>query len=110
MNFTLTYLLMVILVLMLIITLAPHVAKRLRMERRASRLLAQHPDAEKTAVYLKLNSTFAAGKEREIEIKISEMEQQGWIFLRLKEANPLRTIRSWRGGLSLEFIRKSIVA
>ena len=82
------------------------VIPRIRMERRARALLAQHPDAERTSVYLELHSTFAGGKQREIDAKIAEMQPQGWIFLRAMEASPLRTMLSWGGGLTLHFIRK----
>jgi len=77
---------------------------RFRMERRARALLAQHPGAEQTSVYLELHSTFAGGKQREIDAKIAEMQPQGWTFLRAMEASPLRTIFSWGGGLTLHFI------
>ena len=78
---------------------------RLRMERRARALLALHPGAERTSVYLRLRSTFAPQKQREIDIKVAEMQLKGWTFLRAREANPLRTICSWGGGLTLDFIR-----
>jgi len=90
-----------ILVLFVFIVAVP----RFRMERRARALLAQHPDAEQTSVYLELHSAFAGGKRREIDAKIAEMQPQGWIFLRAMEASPLRTICSWGGGLTLHFIR-----
>ena len=78
---------------------------RLRMERRARALLAQHPGAEQKSVYLELHSTWAWDKRREMDAKIAEMQPQGWTFLRAKMAGPLRTIRSWGGGLTLHFIR-----
>ena len=81
---------------------------RFRMERRARALLAQHPGAEQTSVYLELHSTFAGGKQREIDAKIAEMQPQGWTFLRAMEASPLRTMSSWGGGLTLHFIRTNI--
>jgi hypothetical protein len=81
------------------------IVPRFRMERRARALLAQYPDAEQTSVYLELHSTFAGGKQREIDARIAEMQPQGWTFLRAMEASPLRTICSWGGGLTLHFIR-----
>jgi hypothetical protein len=81
------------------------VVPRLRMVRRARALLAEHPGAERTSVYLPLRSTWAWQKQREIDAKIAEMQPQGWIYLRAVEASPLRTIRSWGGGLTLQFIR-----
>jgi len=84
------------------------VIPRIRMERRARTLVAQHPAAEQTSVYLELHSTFAGGKQREIDAKIAEMQPQGWIFLRAREANPLRTLFSWGGGLTLHFIRTRV--
>lgn len=78
---------------------------RLRMERRARELLARHPGAEQTSVYLELRSTWAWNKQREVDARIAEMQPQGWTFLRAKEASPLRTICAWGGGLTLHFIR-----
>jgi hypothetical protein len=81
------------------------VIPRFRMERQARALAAQYPGAERTSVYLSFHSTFADGKRQEIDAKIAEMKAQGWTLLRYMEANPLRTIRSWGGGLTLHFIR-----
>lgn len=81
---------------------------RFRMDRRARALLAAHPDAERTSVYLELHSMFAGGKQREIDAKIAEMQPQGWTYLRAMEASPLRTIRSRGGGLTLHFIRTKV--
>jgi hypothetical protein len=78
---------------------------RFRMARRARALLAEHPGAERTSVYLPLQSTWASHKQQEIDAKITDMKSEGWIFLRAMEANPLRTIFSWGGGLTLQFIR-----
>jgi hypothetical protein len=80
----------------------------IRMERRARGLLAQYPTAEQTSVYLELHSTFAGGKQREIDAKIAELQPQGWIFLRAREASPLRTLFLWGGGLTLHFIRTRV--
>ena len=84
------------------------VIPRVRRERRARTLLAKHPAAEQTSVYLELHSTFAGGKQREIDAKIAEMQPQGWIFLRARETHPLRTLFSWGGGLTLHFIRTRV--
>jgi hypothetical protein len=78
---------------------------RLRMERRARSLVAQYPRAERTSVYLQLHSARAPSKQREVDAKVAEMRERGWTFLRSAEASPLRTIRSWGGGLTLHFIR-----
>ena len=77
---------------------------RRRMEQRARALLAQHPNAERTSIYLAFRSGWT-GKRTEMDAKIAEMARAGWTFLRASEANPLRTIRSWGGGLTLHFIR-----
>jgi hypothetical protein len=79
--------------------------RRSRMERKAHALLAQHPGAEQTSVYLQLYSPFPWEKQREMDAKIAEMQTQGWSFLRARAASPLRTFRSWGGGLTLHFIR-----
>lgn len=81
------------------------VVPRHRMERRARALLAQQPGAEQTSVYLSFYSPWAWEKQREIDAKVAGMNTQGWTLLRSMEASPLRTIRSWGGGLTLHFIR-----
>jgi hypothetical protein len=78
---------------------------RIRMERYARKLLTQHPGAERISFYLELHSTFAGAKQREIDLKIAEMKPHGWTSLRAAEASPLRTLRSWGGGVTLHFIR-----
>jgi hypothetical protein len=80
----------------------------LRIERRASALLTQNPNAEQTSVYLKLHSTFAWNKQREVDAKIAEMQPQGWTFLRIMEINPSRMIRYCGGGVTLQFIRAKV--
>jgi hypothetical protein len=81
------------------------VVPRHRIRRRARALLAQHPGAELTSVYLALYSTWTWGKRREIDAKIAEMKAQGWTCLRGAEVSPLRKIRSWHSGLTLHFFR-----
>jgi hypothetical protein len=78
---------------------------RIRMQRRAIALLAQHPNAEQTSVYLALHSSWRHGKQREIDAKIAEMGTAGWSYLRASEANFWRTLRSWGGGVTLHFLR-----
>jgi len=90
-------------VLLLVVGLV--LPRRIRMERRARALLAQHKDAERLSFYLEFRSGFKGGKEWEMDAKIAEMAREGWLFLRATAANPLRTIRSWGGGLHLHFIR-----
>ena len=105
MNNTMMILLMVFPVVVVIVfsILIP----RFRMERRARALLAQHPGAERTSVSLPFRSTWASGKRREMDAKIAEMRADGWTFLRAVEASPLRTIPTWGGSLTLQFIRVS---
>src|SRR5690349_19551740 len=81
--------------------------ERIRMERRARSLLSQFPNAEQTSIYIPFHSAWPNTKRREMEVKIAEMEHAGWTFLRGAEASPLRTLRSWGGGLNLHFVRKS---
>ncbi|HVZ33952.1 MAG TPA: hypothetical protein VG963_16105 [Polyangiaceae bacterium] len=92
-------------VLQLALTFALLLPRRRRAEQRARALLAEYPGAERTSVYLALRGSFGRGRQREIDRKIAEMALQGWLFLRGREAHPLRTIRSWGGGLMLEFLR-----
>jgi len=88
-----------------VIVLTVVLPRRIRMECRARALLAQHPDAERTLIYLAFPSAWPSAKEKEMDAKISEMSMAGWTFLRAAEASPLRAIRSWGGGLTLHFIR-----
>jgi len=88
-----------------VIVLAVVLPRRIRMKRRARALLAQHPDAERTSIYLAFRSGWPSGKQKEMDAKISDMSTAGWIFLRGAEASPLRTIRSWGDGLTLHFIQ-----
>jgi hypothetical protein len=92
-----------ILVLALVAVLV--LPERLRMERRARRLLSTHPDAERKSVYLPFPRVMS--KRAVMEARIAEIEVDGWTFLRATEANPWRTLRSWGGGLTLHFIRPS---
>ena len=79
-----------------------------RMERQARALLGQHPGAEQTSVYLQLYSPFPWDKQREMDAKIAEMQQQGWTFLRASSASFFRAMRSWGGGMTLQFIRTKV--
>src|SRR5437016_976485 len=86
-------------------TVAVILPRRVRMERRARGLLAQHPGAERISVYLAFRSGWWSGKGREMDAKVADMASAGWTFLRATEASPLRTMRSWGGGVNLHFIR-----
>ena len=79
--------------------------RRLRMERRERELLAQHPDAERTSVYLQFRSAWWRERKKDYDDKIAEMANKGWTFLRASEANPLRTSLTWAGGVNMQFIR-----
>ena len=105
MNLGLLLLILAPIALVFLVVLALVLPRRIQAERRARTLLAQFPGAPQTSVYLPLRSSWAWTKQREIEGKIAEMKAEGWLFLRSREASPRRTIRSWGGGLNLEFIR-----
>ena len=47
---------------------------------------------------------------REMDAKIAEMRSSGWTFLRAHEASPWRTIRSWGGGVTLQFLGRREIA
>jgi hypothetical protein len=79
------------------------VPARVGMERRARTLLSDHPNADRKSVYLSFPSV--RGKRALMELRIAEIETDGWIYLRATEASPWRTLRSWGGGLTLHFIR-----
>ena len=78
---------------------------RLRVERRVGALLAEHPEVRHASVDLELRSIFAWNRKRAIDAKIAEMQSGGWTFLRAMPASQRPTIRFWRGGLTLHFIR-----
>jgi len=78
------------------------------LRRRARALLAGHPGAGQTSVYLELHSLFPWDKQREIDAKVAEMKPQGWTYLQSSEASLSRTSRSWGGGLTLHFIRTGV--
>lgn len=92
----------VVLVLLVPLVIIP----RIRMERRAKGLLAEMPQHERKTVYLAFSSAWYRGKGKEMATRIAEEENGGWIFLKASEANPLKTLFAWGGGINLEFIRK----
>ena len=79
--------------------------RRLRMERRARDILAQHPDAEQTSVYLQFHSIKWSEKRKSHEAMVADMAAKGWTFLRASEASLKRTSVTWAGGVTLHFIR-----
>ncbi|MGD0812583.1 MAG: hypothetical protein ABSA83_03180 [Verrucomicrobiota bacterium] len=93
----------VILVVLIFYVVIP----RIRMERRAKSLLAQMPSQKRKTVYLAFTSIWCFGKKKEMEAKIIEEEKSGWTFLKAREANFLKTLRTSRGGLNLHFIKKA---
>lgn len=103
-----SYLIMLTAILALVgVVLAAVIPRRMQMARRAQALLAQMPQHESKTVYLAFASGWDRGKEKEMDAKITEEEKSGWTFLKAREANPLKTIRTWGGGVNLDFIRKS---
>ena len=76
---------------MMLVVILP---RRIRMERRARELLAQHPEAKQTSVDLQFYSPFPWDTQREMDTKKTEMEQQGWTFLRASSPGWLRAMRS----------------
>ena len=79
--------------------------RRIRMERRARKLLAEHPGAERTSVYLQFDSVKWNEKQKAHEAMVADMAGKGWKFLRASEASPLRTCVTWAGGVNMHFIR-----
>ena len=78
---------------------------RLKMLRRAKTLLQQMPNHQSTIRYLKSSSAFVWQKQREIDARIAEMANDGWLFLKTSQPNLLKTVWSWEGGINLHFIR-----
>ena len=56
---------------------------------------------------LALSSFDAPGKQQEIDGKVAEMTTAGWSLLGTVEASPLLTLRSWGGGVTLQFVRSA---
>ena len=83
----------------------PRRRMRQRMERRARQLLSEHPDAERSSQYMRFESTFEHGKLRELDVLISAMNKEGWTYVRIRGASPLLTLRSWGGGVHVDFIQ-----
>jgi hypothetical protein len=102
MPFSLLMLAPIAIVLFIVTVVIP---SRVRMERRARAILAQYPGAEMISVYLAFRSGWWSGKGKEMDAKVAELAAAGWTFLRATEASPLRTIRSWGGGVTLHFVR-----
>jgi len=79
--------------------------RRIRMEQRARKLLAEHPDAEQTTVYLQFHSVKWSEKRKAHEAMVADMATKGWTFLRASEASLLKTSFSWAGGVNMHFIK-----
>src|ERR1044072_9110801 len=77
--------------------------ERRAMVWRASDLLATMGEFDKTEVYLSFPSV--SGRTALIEEKKDEMARQGWTYLRLKEAPVRQSMRTWGGGLIMQFVR-----
>jgi hypothetical protein len=73
------------------------------MLRRADEVLAGMGPVEEAEVYVSFRSI--SERAAAIEEKKAEMVQKGWTYLRLKEAPVHQTIKSWGGGLMLQFVR-----
>ena len=96
-----------LLVVPAVIALGIVLRERILKERRARSLLAKFPDAERKSIYLPFRSAWPSVKRQEMDSRIAEMERAGWMFLRGAEASPLRTLRSWGGGMTLHFLRRT---
>ncbi len=81
------------------------VLPRIRMLRRANALLRDMPNHERTTIYVQFSSWLPNRKQKEMDAKVAEMAKDGWVFLKAGEANPLKTMWSWGGGVNLYFIR-----
>ena len=93
---------LVIIFVVLAIVIFP---RRIRMEQRARKLLAEHPDAEQTTVYLQFHSAKWSEKQKAHEAMVADMAAKGWTFLRASEANLLKTSFTWAGGVNMHFIK-----
>jgi hypothetical protein len=93
--------------LLFLVPLAVMLPERLRMAQRAKALLAQMPQHEQRTVYLAFASVWPSRKQKEINAKIHEEAKDGWTYLKANEASPLKTIRTWGGGVNLYFIREA---
>jgi hypothetical protein len=80
---------------------------RIRMEQRAKELLAKMPQHESKTIYLSFDSALPNTKRAAMNSRISEVERDGWIFLKASEVGLDKTCSSWGGGLNLHFIRES---
>ena len=74
------------------------------MLERAARLEAENNFKERLTVYLPLKGTFASSKQKEVDAKVSEMSDQGWVYLKASGVG-FKAIKSWGGALNLHFAR-----
>jgi len=79
--------------------------RRIKMERRARKLMVEHPGAEQTTVFLQFHSVKWSEKQKAHEAMVADMAAKGWTFLRASEASLLRTSITWAGGVNMHFIR-----
>jgi hypothetical protein len=77
---------------------------RIRMEQRARKLLAEHPGAEQTSVYLQFQSARWSEKQKAHDAMVADMAAKGWTFLRASEASPRKSV-TWAGGVNMHFIK-----
>ena len=78
---------------------------RRKQELLAAKLIAETPDAERLDELIALQSSWALGKQDEINRRIQIMQEQGWTYLKMSEVSPSVSLWSWGGAARLHFIR-----
>jgi hypothetical protein len=78
---------------------------RRKQDLRAAKLIAETPDAERFDEVITLQSSWALGKQDEINRRIHVMQEQGWTYLMMSEVSPWVSLWSWGGAVRLHFLR-----
>ncbi|MFO1043004.1 MAG: hypothetical protein U0941_14535 [Planctomycetaceae bacterium] len=83
---------------------------RRAQEVRAAKLIAENPNADRCEEVVALQSTWASGKQDEIDRRIQVMKHDGWTYLKMSEVSPWISLRTWGGAVRLHFLRAPMVA
>jgi hypothetical protein len=78
---------------------------RRKQELLAASLIAENPDAERCDGLIALQSSWALGKQDEINRRIQLMQEQGWTYLKMSVVSQWGSLWSWGGAVRLHFIR-----
>ena len=98
-----TILILVIFGLLIIFTV---VIPRIKMNKRAQRILKQMNSVDERIEYIRFNCFWPSAKKRKMDSKIKELRTEGWTYLKASSAPFRQTIKSLGGGLHLYFVKE----